>query len=131
MIKNINFSRFVKVLVPSQNAILGSSLSPVLGQFGLSISQFCKDFNACSDNFEFDSLLNVTLIVMKNKTFSFEINSLPVSFLVFKIVDTSNFDKNEIIFFSKNDRKNKEKEFKFIEKYYFFERKSLWKVETK
>lgn len=94
---NFNFLRYIKLLVPSQNATIGSGLSPILGQFGLSITQFCKDFNLSSQNLEFDTLVNVKLSLMKNKSFSFELNSIPTSFLFFKILDNQLNDRVELI----------------------------------
>jgi len=98
----LNFLRYIKLLVPSQNATIGSGLSPVLGQFGLSISQFCKDFNSQSIDFEFDTLLNVKLTLLKNKTFIFEINSIPTAFLFFKILDNKLNDKSDLILNKEN-----------------------------
>jgi ribosomal protein L11 len=102
-----NFLRYIKLLVPSQNATIGSGLSPVLGQFGLSISQFCKDFNNISTDYEFDSLLNVKLSLLKNKTFIFELNSIPTAFLFFKILDNKLNDKIDLIINNKLKKKNK------------------------
>lgn len=116
-----NFLRYIKLLVPSQNATIGSGLSPVLGQFGLSISQFCKDFNNNSNEFEFDTLVNVKLSLLKNKTFTFELNSIPTAFLFFKILDNKLNDKIDL-FINKFNNLDKKISFNIIQSYYLNKR---------
>jgi large subunit ribosomal protein L11 len=74
--------RKVRFLVPAQNATISPPIGPILGQFGINIMDFCKQFNERSKYIEQDVLVFVDLILFKNKSFVFSIRTPPVSFLV-------------------------------------------------
>jgi large subunit ribosomal protein L11 len=85
--------RRVRFLVPAQNATISPPIGPILGQFGINIMDFCKQFNDRSRYIEQDVLVFVDLILFKNKSFIFTIRTPPLSFLIneenFNIEETS------------------------------------------
>jgi large subunit ribosomal protein L11 len=74
--------RRVRFLVPAQNATISPPIGPILGQFGINIMDFCKQFNDRSRYIEQDVLVFVDLILFKNKSFTFAIRTPPLSFLI-------------------------------------------------
>lgn len=74
--------RKVRFLVPAQNATISPPIGPILGQFGINIMDFCKQFNERSKYIEQDVLVFVDLTLFKNKSFIFSIRTPPLSFLV-------------------------------------------------
>ncbi len=74
--------RTVRFLVPAQNATISPPIGPVLGQFGINIMDFCKQFNERSKYIEQDVLVFVDLTLFKNKSFIFSIRTPPLSFLI-------------------------------------------------
>jgi large subunit ribosomal protein L11 len=75
-------SRKVRFLVPAQNATISPPIGPILGQFGINIMDFCKQFNERSKYIEQDVLVFVDLTLFKNKSFVFSIRTPPLSFLI-------------------------------------------------
>lgn len=61
----------IKLIIGAQNAMPGSILNPILGQYGLNIKLFCDQFNLQTKNFLFDISINLVVFVEENKTFSF------------------------------------------------------------
>jgi large subunit ribosomal protein L11 len=74
--------RKIRFLVPAQNATISPPIGPILGQFGINIMDFCKQFNERSRYIDQDVLVLVILTLYKNKTFTFIIKTPPISFLV-------------------------------------------------
>jgi large subunit ribosomal protein L11 len=74
--------RKVRFLGPAQNATIAPPIGPILGQFGINIMDFCKQFNERSRYLEQDVLVFVDLTLFKNKSFMFSIRTPPVSFLI-------------------------------------------------
>lgn len=74
--------RKVRFLVPAQNASISPPIGPILGQFGINIMDFCKQFNERSKYIEQDVLVFVDLTLFKNKSFVFNIRTPPISFLI-------------------------------------------------
>lgn len=83
--------RKVRFLVPAQNASISPPIGPILGQFGINIMEFCKQFNERSKYIEQDVLVLVDLTLFKNKSFVFNIRTPPVSFLI----NEENFENEE------------------------------------
>lgn len=84
--------RKVRFLVPAQNASISPPIGPILGQFGINIMDFCKQFNEKSKYIEQDVLVFVDLTLFKNKSFIFNIRTPPLSFLI----NEENFEIEEI-----------------------------------
>ena len=70
---------YLKLQVSAGSANPSPPIGPALGQRGLNIMQFCKDFNAASQDMEKGSPVPVVLTIYADRTFSFEMKSPPVS----------------------------------------------------
>ena len=70
---------YLKLQVPAGAANPSPPIGPALGQRGLNIMQFCKDFNAASQDMEKGSPVPVVLTIYADRTFSFEMKTPPVS----------------------------------------------------
>ena len=70
---------YLKLQVPAGAANPSPPIGPALGQRGLNIMQFCKDFNAASQDMEKGSPIPVVLTIYADRTFSFEMKTPPVS----------------------------------------------------
>src|SRR5690606_17686941 len=58
-------------------------VGPALGQHGVNIMQFCKDFNAKSQKFG-DTIIPVVITVYADRTYSFVMKQPPASVLIKK-----------------------------------------------
>jgi len=70
---------YLKLQVSAGSANPSPPIGPALGQRGLNIMQFCKDFNAASADMEKGSPVPVVLTIFADKTFTFEMKTPPVS----------------------------------------------------
>jgi large subunit ribosomal protein L11 len=73
---------YVKLLVEAGKATPSPPVGPALGQRGVNIMEFCKAFNAQTQKTE--GILPVVVTVYSDKSFSFEVKSPPVSYLLKK-----------------------------------------------
>ena len=88
--KTKEITAIVKVQAPAGQASPGSSLGPALGQHGVAIQEFCKDFNDRSKDQEAGMTLPVIITVYKDRSFSFIIKTPPAAVLLRK---AANIDK--------------------------------------
>ncbi len=70
---------FLKLQVPAGSATPSPPIGPALGQRGLNIMEFCKAFNAQSQDIEKGAPCPVVITYFTDKSFSFEIKTPPVS----------------------------------------------------
>jgi large subunit ribosomal protein L11 len=77
-------STFIKLQVPAGKANPSPPVGPALGQHGLNIMEFCKAFNAKTQNTEEGLPVPVIISVYTDKTFSFETKTPPASYLLKK-----------------------------------------------
>jgi len=70
---------YLKLQVPAGAANPSPPIGPALGQRGLNIMQFCKDFNAASQDMEKGAPIPVVLTIYADRSFTFEMKSPPVS----------------------------------------------------
>ena len=77
-------STFIKLQVPAGKANPSPPVGPALGQHGLNIMEFCKAFNAKTQNTEEGLPVPVVISVYTDKTFSFETKTPPASYLLKK-----------------------------------------------
>ena len=75
---------YLKLQVSAGSANPSPPIGPALGQRGLNIMQFCKDFNAASADMEKGSPVPVVITIYADRTFSFEMKTPPVSHFVKK-----------------------------------------------
>ena len=72
---------YIKLQVPAASANPSPPIGPALGQRGLNIMEFCKAFNAQTQNLEKGSPIPVVITVFADRSFSFEMKTPPVSLL--------------------------------------------------
>ncbi|MDQ6961716.1 MAG: 50S ribosomal protein L11 [Mariprofundaceae bacterium] len=76
--------KLIKLQVPAGKANPAPPVGPALGQAGVNIMQFCKDFNAKTQGHEVGMPLPVVISVYKDKSFDFIIKTPPASILLKK-----------------------------------------------
>jgi len=75
---------FLKLQVPAGAANPSPPIGPALGQRGLNIMAFCKDFNAKTSQLEKGSPIPVVITIYADKSFTFEMRTPPVSYFLKK-----------------------------------------------
>ena len=75
---------FIKLQVPAGKANPSPPIGPALGQRGLSIMEFCKQFNAKTKDMEQGAPIPVKITVYSDRSFSFEMRTPPASYLLKK-----------------------------------------------
>ena len=75
---------YVKLQVPAGAANPSPPIGPALGQRGLNIMEFCKAFNAKTQDQEKGMPIPVTITVFSDKSFTFEMKTAPASFFLKK-----------------------------------------------
>ena len=61
-------------------------IGPVLGQHGVNIMEFCKQFNAKTQKQQ-GEVVPVVITVYKDRSFTFELKTAPVSYLIKKALN--------------------------------------------
>lgn len=75
---------YLKLQVPAGSATPSPPIGPALGQRGINIMGFCKEFNAKTEGMEKGSPVPTTITIFQDKSFTFEIKTPPASFLLKK-----------------------------------------------
>jgi large subunit ribosomal protein L11 len=75
---------YLKLQVPAGSATPSPPIGPALGQRGINIMEFCKSFNAKSQDMEKGSPVPVVITYFQDKSFTFEMKTPPVSFFLMK-----------------------------------------------
>src|ERR1700733_11054807 len=75
---------FLKLQVPAGAANPSPPIGPALGQRGLNIMEFCKNFNAQTQKLEKGSPIPVVITIFADRSFTFELKPPPVSFFLKK-----------------------------------------------
>ena len=75
---------YLKLQVPAGSANPSPPIGPALGQRGLNIKEFCKAFNAQTQNLEKGTPIPVVITAYADRTFSFEMKTPPVSYFIKK-----------------------------------------------
>jgi large subunit ribosomal protein L11 len=84
---------YLKLQVPAGSATPSPPIGPALGQRGLNIMEFCKAFNAATQNQEKGAPTPVVITIFADKSFSFETKLPPVTYLLKKAVDLKSGSK--------------------------------------
>jgi len=77
-------SGYIKLQVPAGAANPSPPIGPALGQRGVNIMEFCKAFNAATNDLERGMPIPTTITVYADRSFSFETKTPPASFLIKK-----------------------------------------------
>ena len=75
---------YLKLQVPAGSASPSPPIGPALGQRGLNIMEFCKAFNAATQEMEKGMPIPVTITIFADKSFTFKMKTPPASFLLKK-----------------------------------------------
>jgi len=77
-------SGYIKLQVPSGQANPSPPIGPALGQAGLNIMEFCKAFNAATQNMEQGIPIPTVITAYADRTFSFVTKTPPASYYLKK-----------------------------------------------
>lgn len=77
-------SGYVKLQIPAGKANPSPPVGPALGQAGLNIMEFCKAFNAATQQTEPGLPVPVVITVFEDKSFTFIMKTPPASILLKK-----------------------------------------------
>ena len=75
---------YIKLQVPAGKANPSPPIGPALGQKGVNIMAFCKEFNAATSSMEPGLSVPVEITVYNDKSFTFIMKSPPAAFLIRK-----------------------------------------------
>ncbi|EIJ35816.1 50S ribosomal protein L11 [Thiothrix nivea] len=77
---------YIKLQIPAGKANPSPPVGPALGQRGLNIMEFCKAFNAATQNIEPGLPTPVVITAYSDKSFTFVMKTTPASVLLKKAV---------------------------------------------
>ena len=75
---------YIKLQIPAGKANPAPPIGPALGQHGVNIMEFCKAFNARTQNDDPDMKVPVVITVYADRSFSFETKTPPAADLLRK-----------------------------------------------
>ena len=75
---------YIKLQVPAGTATPSPPIGPALGQRGVNIMEFCKAFNASTQELEKGSPIPTVITVYADRSFTFVTKTPPASFLIKK-----------------------------------------------
>ena len=75
---------YINLQVPAGTANPSPPIGPALGQRGVNIMEFCKAFNAATQDLEKNAPIPTKITVYADRSFTFETKSPPASFLIKK-----------------------------------------------
>jgi large subunit ribosomal protein L11 len=75
---------FIKLQIPAGDAKPAPPVGPALGQRGLNIMEFCKAFNAKTQQIEKGTPIPVVITAYADRSFTFEMRQPPVTFFLKK-----------------------------------------------
>jgi large subunit ribosomal protein L11 len=73
---------YVKLQIPAGKANPAPPIGPALGQAGLNIMEFCKQFNAETQKMEAGMPVPVVITVFKDRSFTFITKKPPVAYYI-------------------------------------------------
>ena len=73
---------YIKLQVPAGAATPSPPIGPALGQRGLNIMEFCKAFNAATQEMEKNTPIPTVITAYADKSFSFEMKLPPVTYFI-------------------------------------------------
>lgn len=75
---------YIKLQIPAGAANPAPPIGPALGQHGVNIMEFCKAFNAKTQNMDKDMKIPVVITVYADRSFTFETKTPPAADLLRK-----------------------------------------------
>ncbi len=75
---------YIKLQVAAGSATPSPPIGPALGQHGVNIMEFCKGFNAKTQELEKGMPIPVVITVFEDRSFSFITKTPPVSYFILK-----------------------------------------------
>jgi large subunit ribosomal protein L11 len=75
---------FIKLQIPAGKATPSPPVGPALGQHGVNIMQFCKAFNAQTQDLEAGLTTPVEITVFADRSFEFKTKTPPAAVLILK-----------------------------------------------
>ena len=82
---------YIKLQIPSGQANPSPPVGPALGQAGLNIMEFCKAFNAATQQGEQGVPIPVVITAYGDRSFSFEMKTPPASYFLKRPPQSSNY----------------------------------------
>ena len=76
---------YIKLQIPAGKANPAPPIGPALGQHGVNIMEFCKAFNAKTQNDDPDMKIPVVITVYADRSFTFETKTPPAGDLLRKV----------------------------------------------
>jgi large subunit ribosomal protein L11 len=86
-------SGYIKLQVPAGAANPSPPIGPALGQRGVNIMDFCKAFNAATNDLEKNMPIPTIITVYADKSFSFVTKTPPATFLIKKALNLKSGSK--------------------------------------
>ncbi|MGY6707909.1 MAG: 50S ribosomal protein L11 [Rhizobiaceae bacterium] len=83
----------LKLQVPAGSATPSPPIGPALGQRGINIMEFCKAFNAATQEAEKGSPIPVVITYYQDKSFTFAMKTPPVSYFLKKAANLKSGSK--------------------------------------
>jgi large subunit ribosomal protein L11 len=84
---------YLKLQVPAGSATPSPPIGPALGQRGLNIMEFCKAFNAQTQEMEKGAPTPVVITIYADKSFTFELRLPPVTYYLKKAMNLKSGSK--------------------------------------
>ena len=84
---------YIKLQVPAGKATPSPPIGPALGQRGVNIMEFCKAFNAATQDLETAMPIPTIITVYADRSFTFVTKTPPASFLIKKAANLKSGSK--------------------------------------
>lgn len=84
---------YIKLQVPAGDAKPSPPIGPALGQRGVNIMEFCKQFNAATQELEKGMPIPTIITVFADRSFTFQTKTPPASFLIKKAANLKSGSK--------------------------------------
>lgn len=80
--ENVKHTTRLRTNVPAGSAVAAPPLGPMLGQRSIHIANFCKEFNARTENMKKGIPLPIRAFATSDKTFELEIHNPPATYFI-------------------------------------------------
>ncbi|MDT9012645.1 MAG: ribosomal protein [Pseudomonadota bacterium] len=84
---------YIKLQVPAGSATPSPPIGPALGQRGVNIMEFCKAFNAATQDLEKAMPIPTIITVYADRSFTFVTKTPPATFLIKKAINLKSGSK--------------------------------------